>query len=343
MIPPSLCHAVYAIKRRMAKKGKLGIPGFIIRRWYAAYAFLSVAFGWSTVFLFYPLLKALHYSMTDKSLSAGSTADWVGFTNYLSIFHDPLWWGAVGVTCKYILFTLPYSLFVCLFIASLIVTLSTRWQTFFKTALYIPAVTSVAVSTTIIKYIFFPDGFANLILARLAATLQGMINSVSGVLSHLGIHLHTVVPVLHPTWFGDPALALPTIIVMSWLSVNAMAVLIYCAALGGIPKDYYEAADLDGASPAHKFFHITWPLAKPSTVYVLITGLIGGFQVFAPALLITAGGPLGTTNFVNYMIYRTFYYDNLFGRACAMSVALMVIIVTVSIINYRYVASDVEY
>jgi multiple sugar transport system permease protein len=344
LIPPTLCHAIYAIRRRISGKSpKMGIPGFVIRRWYTAYAFLSVAFGWSTVFLFYPLIKALHYSMTDKSLTAGSSADWVGFTNYASIFRDPLWWGAVWVTCKYILFTLPYSLFVCLFIASLIVTLSSRWQTFFKTALYIPAVTSVAVSTTIMKYIFFPDGFANLILGRLSIVLQNLINTLSALLSHIGIHFNAVVPAPHLTWFGDPRLALPTIIVMSWLAVNAMAVLIYCAALGGIPKDYYEAAELDGASPAQKFFHITWPLAKPSTVYVLITGLIGGFQVFAPALLITAGGPLNTTNFVNYVIYRTFYYDNLFGRACAMSVALMVIIVTVSIINYRYVASDVEY
>jgi len=178
----------------------------------------------------------------------------------------------------------------------------------------------VAVNAAIMKWIFYPgDGFANKILRSLHLINDNL------------------------TWFGDPRLALPTIIVMSWLSVNAMAVIIYCAALGGIPRDYYEASELDGASPAQKFFHITWPLAKPSTVYVLITGLIGGFQIFAPALLITAGGPMGTTNFVNYMIYRTFYYENLFGRACAMSVALMVIIVTVSIIHYRYLASDVEY
>jgi len=330
IIPPTVFHAIYAMRQRAARKaGKRAIPRFVIRRWYAAYAFLSVAFGWSTVFLFYPLLRSLQYSLTDKSLSAGSSAGWVGLANYSSIFHDLLWWKSVGVTVLFILGTLPYSVFVCLLLASLIVSLSTGWQTFFKTALYVPGVTSVAVNAAIMRWIFYPgDGFANVILGKLGLlSLLQKLGWISG----------------KPTWFADPNLALPTVIVMSWLGVNAMAVIIYCAALGGIPKDYYEASELDGASPTQKFFHITWPLAKPSTIYVVITGLIGGFQVFAPALLIPAGGPMGWTNFVNYVIYRTFYYENQFGRACAMSVALMIIIVTVSIINYRYMATDVEY
>jgi multiple sugar transport system permease protein len=323
LVPPTVFYIGHLISMATAKrlgKNVKPFPAFVIKKWYASYTFIGFAFGWSTVFLFYPLCKAIGYSFTDKSLSPIAGAHWVGFTNYSTILTDSEWWKSIAVTAIYIAGTLPYSVFLSLFIASLIVGLSTRWQTFFKLALYLPGVTSMAVGAAITKWLYYPgDGAINIVLRKLGLISQNM------------------------NWFGDPKLALPTLIVMTWLGVNGLGVLIYCAALGGIPKDYYEAADLDGATPSQKFRHITWPLVKPSTVYVLITGLIGGFQIFAPAMLITGGGPQNTTNFVNYTIYRTFYYDNDFGKSCAMSVVLMVIIIIISIINYKAVATDVEY
>jgi multiple sugar transport system permease protein len=130
---------------------------------------------------------------------------------------------------------------------------------------------------------------------------------------------------------------------LTWISANGVGVIIYSAALGNIPETYYEVANIDGASAWQTFFNITWPLVKPTTVFVTITGLIASFQVFAPALLITGGGPLKSTYFLNYHIYRTFYYENDFGLASAMAVLLMAIIVVVSVVNYRWLASDVEY
>jgi len=323
IIPPTIFYAWNRISCRMQQKmGKKvrPTPEFVLRKWFFGYFFVAAAFGWSTVFLFVPLIKSIMYSLTDKTLSPTVPAQFVGAENYIKIMTDPMWWKGVAVTVIYILGTLPYSVFLCLFLAGLIVNLPPFWQTFFKTALYLPGVTGVAVGAAITRWVYYPgDGFANLILRKM-----GFIHS-------------------NIAWFGDKHFALPTLIVGTWLGVNAIGVIIYCAALGGIPKDYYEAADIDGATPTQKFLKITWPLVKPSTVYVTITGLIGGFQIFAPALLITGGGPEGTTNFVNYIIYRTFYYDNEFGRACAMSVVLMLVIIIISMINYKVMATDVEY
>jgi multiple sugar transport system permease protein len=191
-------------------------------------------------------------------------------------------------------------------------------QTFFKAALYLPGVISPVVSAAIFRWVFYSgDGFANALLGGLGLPRQN--------------------------WFGDPHLALPVLIVMAWLSANGIGVIVYAAAIGNIPATYYEVARIDGASAWRTFTAVTWPLVQPTTIFVTVTGLIAGFQVFAPALLITGGGPLNTTYFVNYSIYRTFYYDNAFGMATAMSILLMVIIVLVSIANYRWLRIDVEY
>jgi multiple sugar transport system permease protein len=174
------------------------------------------------------------------------------------------------------------------------------------------------VSAAVLKWIFHSgDGFANAVLKSLGLPPQN--------------------------WFGDPALALPVLIVMTWLGANGIGVVIYAAALGNIPATFYEVAELDGASPFRTFANVTWPLVKPTTIFVTVVGLIGGFQVFAPALLITGGGPLHTTWFVNYHIYREFYYRNDFAMASAMAIVLTALIMLVSVISYRWLATDVEY
>jgi len=287
-------------------------------QWFWAYLFLSVALAWSTLFLFFPILKASQQSLTNFSLSAAESTHWVGLSNYRQLLGDGYWWRSVLVTLVYVAGTLPVGIVLSLFLAMQILKQPRYLQTFFKSALYLPGVVSPVVGAAVMKWIFHSgDGFANAILA------------------HLGIGAQN--------WFGNPALAMPVLIVMSWLSASGVGVIVYAAALGNIPRTYYEVAELDGASPFLTFTTVTWPLIKPTTIFVAVTSLIGGFQVFAPALLITGGGPLRTTWFVNYHIYRTFYYQNDFALASAMAFVLMFFIVLVSIISYRWLATDVEY
>ena len=288
------------------------------RQWYWAYVFLSAALAWATLFMFFPLAHAIRQSLTNFSLTSAAATRWVGVSNYTEILTDPFWWRTLLVTFLFAVGTVPVTVLISMFLAVRILRQTSHLQTFFKAALYLPGVIGFVVSAAILKWIFHSgDGFAN------------------GILEALGLQSQN--------WFGDPNLAMPVLIAMVWLTANGVGVIIYCAAIGNIPRTYYEAGELDGASSWTAFFSITWPLAKPTTIYVTVIGLIGAFQVFAPAMLITAGGPLKTTYFVNYHIYRTFYYDNNFGLASAMSVLLMLIIVVVSILNYRWLATDVEY
>jgi multiple sugar transport system permease protein len=288
------------------------------KQWFWASVFMGVSLAWATLFLFIPLAQALGQSLTDFSLTSATSTRWVGLRNYRSLLSDPFWWHTVAVTLIYMAATVPVGILISLFLAVQILKQPKPLQTFFKAALYLPGVISMVVGAAVMKWIFHSgDGFAN------------------AVLHSLGI--------AGRNWFGDPSLAMPVLIVMSWLSANGVGVIIYAAAVGNIPATYYEVARIDGASSRHMFIHITWPLVKPTTIYVAITGLIAGFQVFAPALLITGGGPLKTTYFLNYHIYRTFYYENNFGLASAMAVVLMGFIVALSVINYRWLATDVEY
>jgi len=286
--------------------------------WFWGYFFLAVSLAWATLFTFYPLVRAILQSLTDFNLTGAGRTRWVGLANYAEVLFDPFFWRTLAVTGLYTLLTVPTGVGISLYLAIQILRLPKPLQTFFKAALYLPGVVSVVVTTTVMKWIFHGgDGFANAVLAS------------------VGIEPRS--------WFGDPDLAMPVLIVMSWLTANGVGVIVYCAALGNIPKTYYEAAEVDGAPPRLVFAAVTWPLVRPTTVFVAITGLIASFQVFAPALLITGGGPLGTTYFLNYHIYRTFYYENNFGLASAMAVLLMAFIVAVSLVNYRWLAHDVEY
>ena len=287
-------------------------------QWFWAYLFLAVALAWSSLFLFFPLVKASQQSLTNFSLTAAESTHWVGLSNYRQLLSNGYWWHSVLVTLVYVAGTLPVSILLSLFLAMQILKQPRYSQTFFKSAIYLPGVVSPVVGAAVMKWIFHSgDGFANAMLA------------------HLGIPAQN--------WFGDPALAMPVLIIMSWLSASGVGVIVYAAALGNIPRTYYEVAELDGASRWRTFANVTWPLIKPTTIFVAVTGLIGGFQIFAPALLITGGGPLRTTTFVNYHIYRTFYYQNDFAIASAMAFVLMFLIVLVSIVSYRWLSSDVEY
>jgi multiple sugar transport system permease protein len=287
-------------------------------QWFWAYLFLAVAMAWSSLFLFYPLLKAGAQSLTNFSLTASEATRWVGLENYRQLVTDPYWWQAIGVTLVFVVGTLPVSIVMSLFLAMQILKQPPPLQTFFKASLYLPGVISPVVGAAVLKWIFHSgDGFANAILAKLGLPMQN--------------------------WFGDPHLAMPVLIVMTWLGANGVGVIVYAAALGNIPRTYYEVAELDGAPRFLTFANVTWPLIKPTTIFVTVTSLIGGFQIFAPALLITGGGPLRTTWFVNYHIYRTFYYQNDFAMASAMAIVLMLLIIIVSVISYRWLATDVEY
>jgi multiple sugar transport system permease protein len=245
--------------------------------------------------------------------------DFVGFENYRAALDDPITWHSLKVSAIYTIATVPIQVIWPFCLAVMIQQFAPRLRGLYRAAFYLPGVTSAVVMTLVWVWIFYPmeGGLAN------------------GVLERFGFE--------EQLWFGDADQALPVLILISWLTGWGGGVVLYSAAMGGIPKSLYEAADLDCASSLTKFRRITWPLVRPTTLFLLVTGTIGSFQVFQIAYIATRGGPqLATTTFV-YHIWITAFDLLHLGKGAALSVLLAILVMTVAIIQFRFMSTDVEY
>ena len=203
-------------------------------------------------------------------------------------------------------------------VASLIQPLSNRVQSLFRAAFYLPNVISIVVISLVWIWIFEPDyGFFNFLL-----TLVGLPKVL---------------------WLQNPDLALWSIVLSTVLIVPGSGVVLYSAAMGSVPRDYYEAADVEGASALQKLIHITFPLLKPTTLYLTVIYTIAGFQIFERVYIMTGGGPINSTTTIVQLIFQTAFSDFNFGRASAEALILFAIIATFSFVQFKFLSTDVEY
>jgi ABC-type sugar transport system permease subunit len=144
-------------------------------------------------------------------------------------------------------------------------------------------------------------------------------------------------------WLRDPKTAMGALVAVSVWSSFGGRMVVYLAGLQGIPETYYEAAKLDGASRWQLLRHITWPLLRPVTFYLFVTGVIGSMQVFGLILVMTGGGPLDTTTTLVHQIYMNAMLFNRMGYASALSLVLFFMILILTLINVKFFAGDVEY
>lgn len=280
------------------------------------YVFIAVPVLMFLSFTLYPLLNAFIMSFQKYNVMGSK---WIGLENYRGIFRDSLFRKALLNTVIYTIGTVPVNILIALGLALLIFQLGKKTQTFFKAAFYLPAVTS-GVTLSLVWFIMYdptPDGLLNKIIA-----LFGVSNI---------------------NWLGKTNLALFSLMFMTYLGGHGSGIILYLASLGGIPKTIYEAADIDAASKWSKFKNITWPLLKPTTLYMFVTGIIGSFQVFMTIYLMTGGGPDNATTTIAYLIYQHAFSYFEFGRAAAESFVLAIIIITISVLQFKYLGSDVEY
>jgi multiple sugar transport system permease protein len=284
-------------------------------------------FGWCYVFIAAPVLVFLAFTLYPicsafiMSFQKYNVlqSEWIGFDNYKHIFTDPLFGKAFINTTIFTVATVPVNVLISLGLALLIFKLGKKAQTFFKASFYLPAVASGVTISLVWFWIFDPMP-------------EGILNQV--------VHLFGINNV---NWLGKKDIALFSIILMTYLGGHGAGIILYLASLGGIPKTIYEAASIDAASAWSKFRNITWPLLKPTTLYMFVTGIIGSFQVFISIYLMTGGGPDHATTTIAYLIYQHAfeYFD--FGLAAAESFVLAFIIVIVSVLQFKYMGSDVEY
>ena len=286
--------------------------------WIWAYFFLIPGLIFFTLFTLYPVLRSIILSM-NRINAYYDAPRFVAFNNYSKILRDDIWWAALKNTAIFTGATVPLLVLISLVLAVLIRPFGSKMQALFRGIFYLPGVTSVVVISLIWLWIYYPFK-------------QGMANYLIGMLG--------IKPQL---WLGDPQTALPAIIFMIWVTGQGFMVVLYGAALNNIPTSLYEAADLDCASGWSQFRNITWPLIKPTTLYVIVIGTIGSFQVFDIVYTMTSGGPGYSTRTLVFQIYQEGFRQYNFGYASAQAMVLALVIIVVAVFQFRYLSTDVEY
>jgi len=208
-----------------------------------------------------------------------------------------------------------------------------------RTIYFLPTVCSAIALYILWQALYQPDvGVINRSLLAMRDALNAVIGALGGPAGWI-----TWQP---PNWLGGIGTAKPAFILMGWWhQMGGLTMLLYLAALQGIPEQLYEAAEIDGANAWQRFREITWPMVSPTTFFILIMGVIHGFQGgFQQAYVMTRGGPAGSTTTVDYFIYnRAFFQDQDMGYASAAAWVLFAIILALTLINWRYGQRRVHY
>jgi ABC-type sugar transport system permease subunit len=283
-----------------------------LRETVVAWGFLAPAALHLAIFSFGPILFALVLSVHRWSL-VEPVKPFVGLANFVRLAGDPLVWISLRNTA---LFTLhvPVTMAIALCIA-LILNRHTRLARLARTAFFLPYVSSVVAIALVWQWIYHAD--------------FGVLNYV---LSFVGVG-----PV---DWLGSPGTALLAVMLVSvWVQVGYQMV-VFLAGLQGIPATYLDAARVDGASAWQRFWRITFPLLKPVTLFVLVTGVINSFQVFTYIYVLTDGGPLHATDVMVYRIYQTAWEFLQFGYASALALLLFLLLFGATWAQFRLLGED---
>lgn len=262
-----------------------------------------------------PILFSLYIAMTDWS--AVGAANFVGFDNFeRMLFEDPLFWRSLQVTGYYTLLAVPAGMIFAFFLAIL---LNTRMPALgvFRTIFYIPSIVPIIASSVIWLWMFNPD--------------FGLFNSVLGFFG---------IPKLQYIFSEDTVV--PSLVFMSIWSVGPMMI-IFLAGMQEVPKDIYEAADIDGANALHKLWHVTIPMMTPTILFNLLLSVVAALQTFVQPFIMTNGGPNNGSLFFVFWIYRKAFQDSQMGYASALAWALFVIISVLSYFIFRTSRSWVFY
>jgi multiple sugar transport system permease protein len=275
-----------------------------------AWIFVAPALIGFTVFYLVPCIRAIHISLTDWNLLRPPR--FVGLQNYARLWADGQFWNAMRVTLLYVLYNIPIQTVLGLLLAALL--------------------DRVGRSVALRAIILAPYLIANVIAAILWFwMLDPLLGFINALLQSMGF--------ARISFFSDQQLALPTIAAVNiWRHMGFVALLFYTG-MQAIPRSLYEAARIEGAGPWSSFWNITLPLLRPTLVFVLVTSIIGSFQIFDTIAVTTLGGPVNSTRSIVWYIYESSFEYYKMGYASAMSCVLFVCLTVVTIVQMRILRS----
>lgn len=281
-----------------------------------AFLFLLPSLSIFGVFTYYALGFNVYLSFTTWNFLS-KIKNFVGLANYERMLTDPRFWQIMGNTTYYAVGTVILSLTLGLIFA-LLLNQNIPARGFFRTLIFSPYVTTTAAVAVLWIWIFDPN--------------YGLINYGLQVIGLAG-----------PRWLTDTAWAMPGLLIMNTWRTSGYTMVIFLAGLTGIPREYYEAAEMDGAGRIQKFFNITLPLLSPTTFFLIVTTLLSAFQVFDQVAVMTQGGPVNATKVINYAIYTEAFVSFRAGYAAALATVLFLVLLIITIIQLRLSRRWVHY
>lgn len=259
------------------------------------------------VFTLYPILASFYYSFTSYNVTSAPV--FIGLQNYINAFHDEVFYKSVQATLYYTLLSIPIGLAISLIFAMLL-NANLFAKGMFRTFLYLPTMISGVSMSLLWTWIFNPQyGLANFLLSLV--NIQG------------------------PHWLTNENWAIPSLVIMS-LWTNGEGIMLFLAALQGVPQSLTEAALLDGANWFHRFQNITLPMISPIFLFQLVVGVINSFQVFTQAFVMTNGGPHYATTFYVFYIYQNAFSNFNMGYASALSWMMLVAVTIITFFIMKF-------
>lgn len=277
--------------------------GVLNNEFFAAWVFILPAILGTFVFIVIPVIASFALSFTSWDLV--NPIKFVGFTNYIDLFKEPLFYKILLNTFVFAISTSVLGVIIPLVLAS-ILNSKIRGSEFYKTAYFLPFITPMIVIGVIWEWIFDPN--------------IGLLNQF--------LHLHI-------NWLYDVHFAMPALIIVSVWKLIGYNMIIFLSALSGISQSMFEAAKIDGASAFQTFKNVTIPLLSPTIFFVVIITAISSFQVFDLIYLMTQGGPLDSTNVLVYTIYKNAFEFFNVGKASAIAYVLFVIILVLTLVQWK--------
>ncbi|WP_064094062.1 carbohydrate ABC transporter permease [Rossellomorea aquimaris] len=285
------------------------------------YVFIAPAVIILTVFSIIPIIVAFFISFTDldlKGLADWSNISFIGFENYSKLITDDLFHKSIINTLFYVVIGVPLVIIFSLGIALLLNYGTSSLFKVFRGVYYMPSITNIIAVAVIWGFLY--------------NTEYGLFN-----------YLLSLLDVDKIPWLGEPTIAKLSLIVLAVWKGIGINMIIFLAALQGIPKSYYEAAEMDGANRLQVLFNVTIPLLRYATFFVTITTLIGWLQFFEEPFVMTNGGPLDGTISMALFIYKKGFQFSEFGYAAAGSFILFIFIILITLFQFKLRKSDTEY
>lgn len=279
------------------------------------------------IFVFIPVFSSFSLSLNRVSPFDSNVMRYVGFGNYQKLLTDPEYWESLKNTLLFTLGTVPTSLVLCVVLGVALAYPLKRFSTAHRMMIFVPVIISTAVAGVLFRWMYHSTvGYINYFI------FDFMLTDVLGI------------PVEGPNWLASKDWALFAVILATVWRDLGFNVIIAMAGVQNIDSSYYDAAQVDGANAWHRFWHITLPLLTPTLFFLLIINVINSFQAFGQIHVLTQGGPgQATTTLVYSIFYDAFLGTPQRGYASAQAYLLAIMVIAMSLIQFRYLSGKVHY